>query len=340
MLPEKDSLMRCIAVLVLAFLTIPSFASAACLGKDLRDSIPAVSMQEIRAGIADVPFREGVAFEAVRDDTRLTLFGTLPLSDPAVSVPEEIAIRIRTADVVLMEVTEEGERGLQRRLAANPSIMLYLDGPGLRSRLTAAEWEALSKSLSKLGIPPESADRMRPWAVFVMLEMPPCEIAAQASGATPLDRRIEALARNAGVAVEMLDEDLEQALGFFVDAPEEKQLDMLRMSLAKGGIADDDMVATVVGTWIDEEPMVAWEISRSRAVSLIGDAEAVATLFREVHDFLITRSNSGWRAKILDRTRASRNIVIAVGALHLPGHQGLVRMLEAEGFTIRRLSVP
>ncbi len=331
--------MRCFAVLVLAFLTTPSFASAACLGKDQRDSIPAASMQEIRASIADVPFREGVAFEAVRGDVRLTLFGILAFSDPAVSVPEEIAVRIRTADVVLMEATEEGEKGLQQHLAANPSIMLYLDGPGLRSRLTAGEWEALSKSLSKLGIPPEAADRMRPWFVATMLEMPPCELAARASGATPLDKRIEALARNAGVAVEMLDEDLEQALAFFVDAPEEKQLDMLRMSLAAGGIADDDLVATAVGTWIDEEPMVMWEISRSRAASLIGDAEAVATLFREVHEFLIARRNSGWRAKILDRTRASRNIVIAVGALQLPGHQGLVRMLEAQGFTIRRLSV-
>ncbi len=326
------------AVLALAFLITPSFAIGACDGKDHRDTLPPESMMDIRAGIADVPFREGIAFEAVRGDKRLTLFGTIHTSDPAVFIPDEIASRTRTADLVLVEVTEEAETEMQRHLVENPSMMLYLDGPGLRTRLTEEEWETLSGSLSELGISPESADRMRAGFVAMMLEIPPCEMIARASGGMSLDMRVEMLARDVGVPVEALDESFETTLAFFLEPPEEKQLDLLRMSLAVGA-ADNDVVATAIGTWRDEEPLVLWEIARQHAATMIEDEEAVAALFREAHDSLIVRRNRGWLARILNRLHGAQNIVIAVGGMHLPGDQGLVRMLEAEGFVIRRLIV-
>ncbi len=334
--------MRRFAVLVLAFLAIPSAAFAACDGKDLRNEFPPETMREIRAGIADVPFREGIAFEAVHGDTRLTLFATVHSSDPAVFIPAEITARVRAADLVFVEATAEIEREMQQHLASHPSLLFDFDGPGLRTRLTAREWETLSTSLSAQGIKPESTDRMRPWFAAVMLAIPPCEKTARASGAKPLDKRVEMLARDVGVAVEGLDEDFEQALAFFLDASEEKELGMLRLSLATGAAEEgpaEDGLATAIGTWIDEEPLVTWELSRERTISLTSDREAVAALFRELHDYLVVRRNRAWLTKILSRIQEARNIVIAVGGMHLPGEQGLPRLLETAGFAVRRLAV-
>ncbi len=330
--------MRRFAVIVVAFLVIPSFAFAACEGEDWRETLPPETIQALRAGIANVPFREGIAFEAVRGDTRLTLFGTVHVSHPAVFIPEEIATRIRLADLVFVEATSEIEKDMEEHFAANPSMLFDFDGPGLSTRLTAEEWDTLSKALSELGMPPEQVDRLSPGFAAMMLELAPCEVTALASGAELLDDRVEILARDAGVGVEGLDENFEQALAFFLGGSEEEQLQLLRLSLMAGA-TDDDAVATGIGVWIDEEPLVAWQVARERAASLAGDAEAVARLFREAYDMLIIRRHGVWLPRILNRSSEAQNVVIAVGALHLPGDQGLVRLLEVEEFTIRRLAV-
>ena len=323
-------------LLLPALLVLPGAASAACEGGDLRNALPPETMREIRARISNAPFGKGVAFEAVRDDARLTFFGTVHTSSCLVSVPEEIGMRIREADLLFVEVTSELEAEFERHLGANPSAILDPEGPGLKARLTEREWGSLVEALSELGVPAEAADRMRPGFAAMMLQVPPCEMVAFASGDTLLDRRVETLARTAGVMVESLDSDFEEVLGLFLDGPEEAQIDMLRASLASGDA--EDALMTAIATWRDEEPLMLREVSREHA-ALLMDAGKVAELFERVEDTLLIARNRRWLTRILDRARQVRSVVVAVGALHLPGEHGLLRRLEAAGFAIRRLDV-
>ena len=324
-------------LLVPPLLVLPFAAFSACEGEDLRNALPPETMREIHARISDAPFREGIAFEAVRDDARLTLFGTVHTSDPRVFVPEEIGARIRQADLLFVEVTSELEADVERHLNSNPSMILYPEGPGLKARLTEREWGSLVETLSELGVPAEAADRMRPGFVAMMLQVPSCEMAAFASGDTLLDRRVEMLGRTAGVMVESLDSDFEEVLALFLDGPDEAQLDLLRTSLVSGDA--EDALMTAIRAWRDEEPLMIWEVSKEHAGLLEGNAGMAATLFGKVEDFLLIARNRRWLTRILDRARQARRLVVAVGALHLPGEHGLLRRLEAEGFAIRRLDV-
>ena len=331
--------MRRPTFVVLAFLAWPSLVHAACEGQDYRNVLPVEAMQEIRASVEHVPYREGIAFEAVRGDRRLTLFGTVLSSHPSVFIPEEIAARIRAADLVLVEAPMETQAEIERKLAEDPSMFFDFAGPGLQARLTAREQDILSESFSLFGVDPDMGDKMRPWFAAMMNEVSPCEMAAVAQDAKLLGDRVEALAREAGVAVGGLDEGLEQALSFFIDASEEKQLLMLRLSLAVGGVANDDLIATAVGGWVDEEFPVVWAVGRARAISLVGDADTVDEWYDQVYEPLVEDRNRSWLTRILRRIEGERTIVIAVRGLHLPGDQGLLRLLEAEGFAIRRLAV-
>ncbi|MDE0379248.1 MAG: TraB/GumN family protein [Rhodospirillales bacterium] len=98
--------MRIIA-LAAALLAFPSLAFAACEGQDWRAQLAPEAMQEIRDRLSQVPFHRGIAFEAVRGESRLTLFGTVHVHDPGVHVPDDVAARIRSADLVLLETTPE-----------------------------------------------------------------------------------------------------------------------------------------------------------------------------------------------------------------------------------------
>ena len=159
-----------------------------------------------------------------------------------------------------------------------------------------------------------------------------------AAGAKVLDERAEALARDAGVAVGGLDENPEQLLSFFTDMPEEEQIDLLRWSLATQ-VDAGGYIVTLIGAWNDEEIALFWELARAYSVALSGDEALVDVWLDRIHETLIAARNRDWMKTILERSGDAGHAVVAVGAMHLPGEDGLVRLLERAGFSIRRLNV-
>ena len=327
--------MRFIAF-VAALFVFPLPAFAACEGQDWRAQLAPETMREIRARLAHVPFHRGIAFEAVRGESRLTLFGTVHVYDPRVHVPDDIAARIRSADLVLLETTPEVLTSFRRRLAEDYTLSFDVDGATLRSRLTAAEWAVLLRGLLVLGIEAEVVERMRPWFAAALLEQVPCDIAARAEGGKILDERVEALARGSGVAVRGLDEDVERILSYFSGLPEDDQLDLLRLTLAFYA-SDGSQIVTLVRSWQDGEVAAGWEAARARAAALAGDGAAVKVWYDRLHDTLVAARNRDWMRRLLEWSGAVSNVVVAVGAMHLPGEDGLLRLLERRGFAIRRL---
>ena len=323
---------------VCALMLFPSAAFATCDGQDLRDTLAPAEIRELRARAAEVAFHEGIAFEAVRGEVRLTLFGTVHVHDPGVFVPEDIAARIEAADLVLVEVPSDVMADFERTLAENHVPWYDVNGPGLKNRLTAREWETLRGAFSALDIEPAAGDRMRPWFAALMLASAPCDLAARAAGAKLLDERAEALARDTGVVVGGLDGGPEQLLSFFSDMPEEEQLDLLRWSLA-AYVADGGYIVTVIGAWRDEEIALIWELTRAYSAASSGDAASVDVWLDRIHETLIAARNRDWMKTILERSGVARHVVVVVGAMHLPGEDGLVRLVERAGFAIRRLSV-
>ena len=321
-----------------ALLLFPSIASAVCEGQDLRETLAPETMRELHDRAAGVAFHEGIAFEALRGEKRLTLFGTVHVADPGVFVPEEIAVRIEGADLLLVELPSDVVADFERTLEANPTLLFDAEGPGLKGRLTADEWETLRDVFADLEIEPEMGDTIRPWLASLMLTASPCEMAAEAVGVRDLDERVEALARAAGVAVGGLDDDPENLLSFFSDSSEEEQLEQLRLSLATYALADD-YVVTLVSAWNDEEIALMWELPRVFAVGLHADAASMDVWMDRFRETLVDARNRNWMTAILQRNREAQDVVVAVGALHLPGEYGLLRLLEREGYTIRRLRV-
>jgi uncharacterized protein YbaP (TraB family) len=312
-------------------------AFAVCNGSDLRDTLPPEMVAEAYARVAQIPFHDGLAFEAIRGDTRITLFGTVHVSDPAVVIPGEIADRIRDADLVLVEMAAAEQELFQHEVLDDSMLIFDFAGPGLRARLSEQQWETLSGHLSAIGTPPEIAEYLRPWFVTVLLETALCEVDARRQGARLLDERIEMLAHDLAIETAGLD-DATELLAFFIDAPEETQLEVLRLSLA-GVAADDDLVATAVVTWLEQQPVVVMELTRLQNRALVDDVEALDDAYQKLDHYLVLKRNRAWVGKILEHAHQASEIVVAVGAAHLPGVAGLINLLQAENFAIARVSV-
>ncbi|WP_439521419.1 TraB/GumN family protein [Marivita sp.] len=326
-------LTRLLSFLCLLALSHP--ALAACAGNDLRTTLSPEEQTRLQAALADAPFAEGNHWRATRDDQTLHLIGTMHLSDARLDAPlERMSDVIETADLVLLEMTDEDETALQQRLTSDPGLLMMPDAT-LPELLSEEDWAKMSEALKARGMPPFMAARFQPWYVSVLLAVPPCAALPDLANGG-MDARIEALATSAGVPRAAL-EDVETIFAAFADQPRATQIDMMLSSLVDPAISED-LFATLLASYFDEAHAEGWAVSAMLAERYSPiEASAAADIFATMEQELLIDRNRAWIPVLTKAVQDNDLVVAAFGAAHLPGKHGVLALLEAEGFTLERL---
>lgn len=187
-------------VCLAAGLTAHTAVAFACSGTDLAPGWAPDFKAEVAARANAQPYASGRFFEVTRDGAASVLFGTIHLNDDTVATPPpDLVARITAAEELFVEVTIEEEKRMMRSILLNPSRLLAPSDKRLREQIPAEEWTVLEPLLKGYGITPDMADQVAPWYLTITLANPSCLIAAATSGKAILDRRIEAVAKDAGV---------------------------------------------------------------------------------------------------------------------------------------------
>lgn len=309
---------------------LPVFAQ--CAPADIRDSLSDAERASIARAVAETPYGEGRAFQAVRGDQEIFLFGTFH-SAQAGDIPAGVQAAMDGASQVLVEVTAEQNGLLQAQMQTDPALIMDMAGPGLEAELDPEDWQALVGALQPLGLPPEAADRLQPWFAGTMIALPMCELMQQAAGKMPIDTEIETMALDRGIPVAGLETAME-ALEAFAQMSRETQIDFLEMSLVTVEQSEEVFSTTAV---LYSEGRIAeiFELSNVLAEREI-PAREVEAMGDAMLDPLLVQRNRNWMPAIL-ASAGNGPTIVAVGALHLGGEDGLLRMLEAEGFEISRV---
>ncbi len=320
------------ALLFVPILTMPAIAE--CVGRDLLADAPAEYLARLDSEAAAQPYAEGRFWQVEKNGRRSVLFGTFHSSaEDVAAIPDDLAAWVEAARVVYVEVTSAEEARMQRALILNPTLILNPDGRSIRPYFSSEEWAMLAKGLAEIGQDIDQAALMQPWFLSLALSAPQCLVLAQMRGELVLDRRIEQLADRHGIEVGGL-EEYEAILDIFRDGSFEDQVEMLRLSLPMLG-AGEDQIATAKRLYLDGEIWKVWALGLLQAEAHMS-AEEAAGMMDEAYEALVRKRNAAWMARILPEVTRG-DAVIAVGALHLPGEDGLLRMLEEEGFETRRL---
>lgn len=310
--------------------------SAACAGRDLIAGMPPEAREAFEARLAAVPHAQGLVWRATRGPAVVHLVGTYHLDDPRhAGLMERIAPLVAGAATVLVEATPDDEAALRAMLAERPELLFITEGPTLPDLLPAAEWEALMAALRARGLPVVIGAKSRPWFVATQLALPPCLAREMTAGKRGLDRRIIELAAAKGIPVAGL-EPPDTLLRLFEALPEGGDLALIRTALAMEQAAED-LSATLIEAYFAERPWAIWELSKDLAASVPGvDPTDMARLIALTEAEILVARNRAWIAPIL--AAAERGPVLAAfGALHLPGEEGVLALLEDEGFRVERL---
>ncbi|MEJ6397619.1 TraB/GumN family protein [Yoonia sp. 208BN28-4] len=323
--------------LALGLALAPAGAAALCDGPSFLDQMTPEEQTALEAAVAATPFADGLLWQATRDDHQITLLGTLHIDAPSLPALQAVAAPyVTTADLLLVEATKAEETALIKALTDDPAIFMITDGPTLPDRLPTEMWDKISEAAKARGIPPFMVSQYQPWYLGLTLAIPPCAMAAISSSAPGLDHRIIADAQAADVPVAAL-EPWDTLIDVLRDGSIDEQIAQLPVALPPVALQESIFAAMLDG-FANARTAEMWETSRL-AVARIPDvdpAEAQA-IFAQTEQGLLIDRNLAWMPMILDAARDNSRLMVAAGAAHLPGDQGLLNLLRDDGWTLTRL---
>lgn len=332
------------AVFAAITLTLPA-AAQECTGRNLFDAMAPERLAKLRAATSAVPYHQGLFWQAEKGDMRATLIGTYHFADPRhATTMRHFGAEIDAAAVVLVEAGPQEEARLSEAMRDDPMLIVNADGPTLPQRLRPEEWRAVSTALEQRGLPPFIAAKLRPWYVAVMLSISPCmmRIVEERGDTGGLDQMLTDRAEAAGVPIRAL-EPWDTVFSLFEDMTPAEEEDMIRTSMPAAEYADDYAV-TLADAYFAGESWMIWEFGRFDAYDNSGlDRAGVDRQMQLAREMLIDQRNASWIAPIetaaADAAAQGKGIVVGFGALHLPGEQGVLRLLERAGWTVRPVTV-
>ncbi|WP_134680657.1 TraB/GumN family protein [Paracoccus ravus] len=334
-------LRRLLSVLLLGLAAALPAQAQECRGRNLIATMPAAELAEIRAISAKVPFARGIMWRASKGAQRIMLVGTYHFDDPRhAPIMALIGPEIDRAGALLVEAGPEEEKRLGAAMTSDPSLMMDTKGPTLPERMGPEDWKALRLAMEARGMPAVVTSRMRPWYVSVMLGISPCMLeATKARGDTGgLDHQMIARAERADVPVRAL-EPWDTVFSLFADMSPQEEIDMIRAAMPAAEHADDYAV-TLSEAYFSGESWLIWEFGRYDAYRNSGLPRAeVDRQMRFAQEKLMDQRNLRWigpiEAAATEAAAQGKGIVVAFGALHLPGRNGVLSLLQKSGWTIQ-----
>jgi uncharacterized protein YbaP (TraB family) len=308
-----------------------------CTGTDmvaaLRDSDPA-AYRKIEAEAAATPNGKGLLWKLEKPgEAPSYLFGTMHMSDPRVTtLPAAARKAYDAAGTIVIETTEVlDQQKMMAALYREPDLMMFTDGTTLSSLLSPGDAALVNKALDARGIPPATMAKMKPWMLSAMIALPACELARKASGAPVLDVKLAEDAKASGKSVEGLETVADQ-LRAMASLPLAFHMKGLVDTL-KLGDKVNDINETMIVLYQRGDIGMFWPLFRA---AMPEDKEDPAG-YAAFEEAMITSRNK----VMVDHAGpilAKGNAFIAVGALHLPGADGLVEDFRKAGYTVTAIN--
>lgn len=287
---------------------------------------------------------EDVMLWVVEGKPRVFLFGTIHLPDARLMKwPPVLEEAFAQSDAVRTELKMDAasQMNLQKEMM---SIGLLEDGKKLDEVVGAEAWRRIEK---RLGMTAMVAKNLKPWLVYMMLIAGEVQkqYAEDGDGAphkaeAALDVLLYNKAEGRSLDVGGLETALEQ-MNVFTRLTLEEQVTLLKDALDdldKGDEVDtsggEDMLEVLLRHYLkgEAEPMMRLMEAEYSNETAIG---------KKLAKGLLTDRNVRMTDRILTFTKEhpEKTLFVAVGTAHMPGKDGIVKLLEQRGHRVTRLHV-
>jgi uncharacterized protein YbaP (TraB family) len=242
------------------------------------------------------------------------LFGTMHSDDSRViGVLDRLAAPLEKVDQVVLEIVPDAGSLIEASL----SLMLPPDQQ-LSRLLGDRLYRRVAEAMRQRGVPELALQHMKPWAVAVTLGTPTLT-------GNAMDQVIYQRALARGKRLEAL-ETPEEQLALFDELPLSLQKRMLEEVLAQQKSLPRQLEQLT-------QAYLSGDLQRLLRLSLEYDAAGDPRLANWFRDHLIVQRNRRMAKRLLPLLSRGPTLV-AVGALHLPGNEGLIKLLQQAGYRV------
>jgi len=263
----------------------------------------------------------GVLWKIVTPSGKVNhIMGTVHSEDPRiVMLPDHFYKIFEYSKSFTMETILDPEAALHLS-----SAMLYMDGNNLQNVIGMEMFQEVLRAASGRGIPESGLLMMRPWAVMAILSMPESQTGqfldlVLYENAVSMDKKIHEL------------ETTEEQLSVSSDMSDQDQAELLKGTLKQLNELGN-MNERIIELYLKD------------------DLRGIADLASYYND---ASGNPGFSKKFMNRINDQRNIrmvkrlasilesgngFIAVGALHLTGENGILKLLKEKGCQLTHIA--
>lgn len=233
--------------------------------------------------------------------------------------------RVLDFSAAFNEVLESCDRFAMELVPNQPTLsrlmdyMHYQDGTTLKGEIGEERFARVVEAARNYHLGPEQLTTMKVWAAMMTLSIPPPK--------NGLFMDLSLALQAAGMGLEVVGlETLDEQLSFLENMPKDQQLILLDQALDDF----DEMYAfydELITAYVDSDLQALQEKSESQ----------FAELPDEVEEYFYAHGIDARNQRMRDRLLAEfekGTVFTAVGALHLPGDTGLIRLLRDEGYAV------
>lgn len=267
---------------------------------------------------------QGVLWQVMRDGKPAAhVFGTIHLADPdIVTLPAPVLSAFEKSTSLAVEAVLDD--------AATQVLAQAMALPADRSLQDLVPLDVFTKATmaaAPYGLQPAQLSRLKPWALAMLITVPPDEIIRRSQGQPALDVFLTTRARQAGKPVRGL-ETMQEQIAVFDDLPQDEQAAFLSAA-AIDVQAKQQLMAAM------KEAYLRRDLEAVRRAAQEGTPEAERAAADRLEHGLIDARNQ----RMVDRMTQSFDggAFVAIGALHLPGDNGVLALLERQGYTLKRV---
>ncbi|MDF1599455.1 TraB/GumN family protein [Mesorhizobium sp. YIM 152430] len=313
-------------------------AEAVCTGDDLlaimeRDD-PAAYARLLDAS-AETPNGEAMLWRIETPEGAVShLYGTMHVTDPRIAeLDTEAGAAFDASGTLVIETTDILDpAAMMATMATHPDLMMFTDATTLSSLLGRQDRVKVEAAMTERGMSLASLDKMKPWMIAAMVTLPTCELARKSAGAEILDVALATRAETAGMKIEGLETTAEQ-LGAMAALPLDFHIRALVETLAMGETIDD-VIETMIVIHRRGAPGLYWPFFEAALPGDGSDGVAIAGFEQSV---IVDRNRT--MAERMKPLLDAGGAFVAIGALHLPGEEGVVALLERSGYSATPIPV-
>lgn len=262
------------------------------------------------------------------EDSTVYLFGTVHILPPALQWrTDAIEAAFQDADIVYFEADALSQEAQATMAALIPQLGLNAPGVTLSSMISDEARSHVGVIAERIGAPSDAfmaqLDPLQPWLAGLQMAVLQMQVAGYQPG-SGAEVALTADAQEAGKTLRYF-ETVEEQLIFLADSSIEVQLADFETGVRQM-VQEPEMLSELIQAWAAGD--------MAHVDQLIN--EEMRETSPELYDRVIVQRNRNWIPGILAALGGSQDVFVAVGAGHMPGEQGVLALLEAEGVEVTR----